>query len=486
MNQEITRLWGGRFQAGPSPALTRLSRSEPAEWRLAIYDLGGSRAHARELHRAGVLSGAELETTLAAIARLEDEVRSGAFVWSEDDEDTHTALERALLERLGSLGGKLRAGRSRNDQAATDLRRYLRDQARVLAADVVTLARALLAQGRAHVQTPCCGFTHLQAAQPITFGHHLAAHAQALARDLDRLRDWDRRAARCPLGSAALAGSTIAVHPELSARELGFPAPAANSMDAVSDRDHVAELLFVAALLGVHLSRLSEEVCLWLSTQFRWVRLDDAYCTGSSIMPQKKNPDIAELARGASGIFIGNLTSMLVQLKGLPLTYNRDLSWDKHEVLDTVDLLGKVLPAMAGMIATMTVNVEVLAASASAGFTLATDVADWLARRGVPFKDAHEIVGDLVRRCEAKGCGLDGLDDAELAAVDARLTPEARVVMDVAEALRSRCGQGATAPERVREQLDELERTLDGCWAWSQAQDHRPAEPVASEGGRPW
>jgi argininosuccinate lyase len=476
VNQEVTRLWGGRFKGGPSPALARLSKSEPAEWRLAIYDLGGSRAHARELNRAGVLSESELETTLAAITQLEADVKSGAFFWSDDDEDTHTALERALLERLGPLGGKLRAGRSRNDQAVTDLRRYLRDEARGIADGTIQLIRALIAQGREHAETVCCGFTHLQAAQPITYGHHLGAHAQALVRDLDRLRDWDRRTDRCPLGSAALAGSTIAVNPELSARELGFQAPAANSMDAVSDRDHVAELLFVAALLGVHLSRLSEEVCLWITTQFRWVRLDDAYCTGSSIMPQKKNPDIAELTRGASGIFIGNLTSMLVQLKGLPLTYNRDLSWDKHEVLDTVDVLRKVLPAMAGMIATMKINRDVLAASATAGFTLATDVADWLARKGVPFKDAHDIVGNLVRRCEEKGCDLDQLGDAELAAVDARLTPDARTVMDVRHALRSRCGRGATAPDRVREQLDELEKNVEAFAAWSRAEDHRPVD----------
>ena len=474
MDQEVTRLWGGRFSGGPSPELVRLSKSEPGEWRLAIYDLGGSRAHARELNRAGILSDAELETTLAAIAQLEEDVRSGAFFWSEEDEDTHTALERVLLERMGPLGGKLRAGRSRNDQAVTDLRRYLRDAAREIAAETVKLMRALLAQGREHAETACIGFTHLQAAQPITFGHHMGAHAQALARDLDRLRDWDRRTDACPLGAAALAGSTLAIHPELSARELGFSAPVANSMDSVGDRDHVAELLFIAALLGVHLSRLSEEVCLWITTQFRWVRLDDGYCTGSSIMPQKKNPDIAELTRGAAGIFIGNLTSMLVQLKGLPLTYNRDLSWDKHEALDTVDVLLKVLPPMAGMIATMTVDREVLAASATSGYTLATDVADWLARKGVPFKDGHEIVGNLVRLCEGKGCGLDQLSDAELAAVDPRLTPDARSAMEVRQALRARCGRGATAPDRVREQLDELELKIEAFAAWSQSRDHQP------------
>jgi argininosuccinate lyase len=473
LNQEVTRLWGGRFNKGPAPELTRLSKSEESEWRQSVYDLASSKAHARELQRAGVLNDAELETILKAIDGLEADVRSGAFFWTEQDEDIHTALERGLLERLGALGGKLRAGRSRNDQAATDLRLYLRDAARAIAAELVKLQRALLAQAREHVETIATGFTHLQPAQPISFGHHLAAHAQALARDVDRLQDWDRRAAFCPLGAAALAGSTIAVHPELSAKELGFSGPCANSMDAVGDRDHVAELLFVAALAGVHLSRLSEEICLWTSTQFRWVELDDGYCTGSSIMPQKKNPDIAELTRGASGIFIGNLTSMLIMLKGLPFTYNRDLSFDKHEVFDTVDKLLLVLPAMAGMIATMKVNREVLAAGATAGFTLATDVADWLARKGVPFKDGHEIVGNMVRLCEEKGHDLHQLSDADLTSLDERLTPDVRTVLDVRQALLSRCGAGGTSPVRVMEQIEALEARVNGFSAWSQSRDAR-------------
>ena len=475
MSQQVTRLWGGRFEAGPSPELTRLSRSEAGEWRQAVYDLAGSRAHARELERAGLLDPAERDTILAEIDRLEADVRSGAFFWTEQDEDIHTALERGLLERLGTLGGKLRAGRSRNDQAATDLRLYLLDAAMDIAGALLALQKALLDQAREHTETVCPGFTHLQPAQPVSFGHHLAAHAQALARDLQRLRDWERRTAFCPLGAAALAGSTIAVHPERSAAELGFSGPCGNSMDAVGDRDHVAELLFVAALAGVHLSRLSEEVCLWTSAQFRWVELDDGYCTGSSIMPQKKNPDIAELTRGASGIFIGNLTSMLVMLKGLPFTYNRDLSFDKHEVFDTVDKLLLVLPAMAGMIATMKVNRGVMAACAAAGFTLATDVADWLARKGLPFKEAHEIVGRLVRQCEAQGIGLEQLDAAELAGVDPRLTPEVRSVLDVRRALEARCGVGGTAPARVLEQIEELERRAADFSAWARSRAERPA-----------
>lgn len=470
MSQEATILWGGRFKTGPSPELMRLSISARAEWRQAIYDLAGSRAHARELQRAGILTEAELDLTLKAIDALDADVRSGAFAPNDEDEDVHTTLERGLLDRLGALGGKLRAGRSRNDQAVTDLRLYLRDAAREIAAAVVNLQRALLLQAREHVETIAPGFTHLQPAQPISFGHHLAAHVQALARDLDRLQDWDRRTAYSPLGAAALAGSTIAVNPELSARELGFTGPCANSMDAVGDRDHVAELLFVCALTGIHLSRLSEEICLWTSRQFRWVELDDGYCTGSSIMPQKKNSDIAELTRGAAGIFIGNLTSLLIQVKGLPLTYNRDLSYDKHEMFDTIDTMLIHLPAMAGMIATMRVNREVLAASATEGFTLATDVADWLSRQGVPFRAAHEIVGRMVQRCEDLGVDLNDLTDAQLAGIDPHLTPEVRAVVDVRQALQARCGIGATAPFRVREQLSELENRIAGFSAWARSQ----------------
>jgi argininosuccinate lyase len=447
----------------------RLSRSAGLEWRLAVYDLAGTRAHARELERAGVLEADELTKVLAAVDALESDIRRGDFVPNGEDEDVHTTLERGLVERLGALGGKLRAGRSRNDQAATDLRLYLRDAARQVAAATVQLEDALISQARAHIDTVAPGFTHLQPAQPISFGHQLAAHAQALARDLSRLQDWDRRAARSPLGAAALAGSTIAVHPELSARELGFDGPCFNSMDAVSDRDHVAEFLFVGALLGVHLSRLGEEICLWTSHQFHWVELDDSYATGSSIMPQKKNPDIAELTRGSSAVFIGNLTAMLVMMKGLPLTYNRDLSYDKHEVFDMVDRLLIVLPAMAGVIRTMRVRTEVLAAAASEDFALATDVADWLARHGLPFREAHEVVGRLVQQCEQSGVGIADLTDEELAAVDPHLTPDVRSVLNVEQALLARSGVGATSPERVAEQLDDLGTRVAKFSEWAES-----------------
>jgi argininosuccinate lyase len=472
-----TRLWGGRFSGGPAEALARLSVSVHFDWRLAPYDLAGSRAHARVLHRAGLLDDDELARMLSALADPEDAVLSGAFRPTVDDEDVHTALERGLLERLGTLGGKLRAGRSRNDQVATDLRLYLRDAARQVAGAVADLEAALVRRAEEHRGTPMPGMTHLQHAQPVLFAHHLLAHVQALARDVDRLRDWDVRAAVSPLGAGALAGSSLPLDPLATAAELGFATAAANSIDAVSDRDFVAEFLFTAALLGVHLSRLGEEVCLWATTEFRWIRLDDAYSTGSSIMPQKKNPDIAELARGKAGRLVGALTGLLTTLKGLPLAYDRDLQEDKEPAFDAVEQLLLVLPALTGLVATMSVDTDRLTAAAPEGFALATDVAEWLVRGGVPFREAHEVAGDLVRHCERCGVGLTDLDDDDLAAVDPRLTPEVRSVLDVPGALRARSAHGGTAPDRVAEQLAALVDTVHAHAAWA-------STPVGERGQR--
>ncbi|HSV68309.1 MAG TPA: argininosuccinate lyase [Mycobacteriales bacterium] len=469
-----TRLWGGRFGSGPSEALARLSVSVHFDWRLAPYDLVASRAHARVLHRAGLLDDSELGRLLAALADLENAVRTGEFRPTVEDEDVHTALERGLLERLGALGGKLRAGRSRNDQVATDLRLYLRDHVRRIVAVVAELETALVAQAERYGGVPAPGLTHLQHAQPVLFAHHLLAHGQALARDVDRFVDWDKRAAVSPLGAGALAGSSLPLDPQAVAAELGFATAAANSIDAVSDRDFAAEFLFVAALLGVHLSRIGEEICLWATTEFGWIRLDDGYSTGSSIMPQKKNPDIAELARGKSGRFVGNLTGLLTTLKGLPLAYDRDLQEDKEPVFDTVEQLLVLLPAMSGMIATLTVDADRIAASAPSGFALATDVAEWLVRQGVPFRDAHEISGALVRYCEERGCELGDVPDDELARVDGRLTPEVRSVLSVSGALRSRSSYGGTAPERVAEQLAALAELAHAHAGWAFAGQARP------------
>jgi len=466
-SQGSTRLWGGRFQGGPAEALARLSVSVQFDWRLAPYDLAASRAHARVLARAGLLSAEELGRMLAALDDLEAACASGEFRPTVEDEDVHTALERGLLERLGSLGGKLRAGRSRNDQVATDLRLYLRDHARGVAARLVELADALAEQAGRHVETPAPGMTHVQHAQPVSFGHWLLAHVQPLLRDLDRLRDWDKRAAVSPLGAGALAGSSLPLDPVITAKELGFDVSAANSMDAVGDRDFVAEFLFTTALAGVHLSRLGEEVVLWTSTEFGWVELDDAFATGSSIMPQKKNADIAELARGKSGRLIGGLVTVLTMLKGLPLTYDRDMQEDKEPAFDAVDTLELVLPALAGMISTMTVRVDRLVAAAPVGFTLATEVADWLVRRGVPFRDAHEITGQLVALCAARECGLDEVSDEDLATVSPRLTPEVRQVLSVRGALAARMTPGSTGPGPVADQLAAVLDKLEGWREWA-------------------
>lgn len=467
MTQATDRLWGARFKSGPSAALSALSRCPERYFRLTPYDLAGSRAHARELQRAGLLDESETRRMLEALDCIGDDFREGRIQPTLDDEDVHTFIERLLTERLGALGGKLRAGRSRNDQTANDLRLFLRDHARTIAVDVLALQTALVEQAEQHVESICPGFTHLQQAQPIVFAHHLLAHAQSLLRDVQRLMDWDVRTAFSPLGAAAMAGSAIARQPELSAKEMGYTAPCENSIDAVASRDHVAEFLFVSSMLGVNISRLAEEFCLWSSRQFRWVVLDDAYATGSSIMPQKKNPDIAELARGKAGRLIGNLTGLLSTLKSLPLSYNRDLSEDKNGVLDTVDTLLLVLPAMAGMVETMKVSVEELRRQAPLGFTLATEVADWLAVRGVPFKEAHEITGALVQVCEKHEIELWEATPAMLAEVDVRLTPEVRDCLTLEAAIAARSGWGGTAPQQVREQIGRLKTALAGQMQWA-------------------
>ena len=461
------RLWGGRFAGGPDAALAALSVSVHFDWRLAPYDLLASQAHARVLHRAGLLTDDELGSMLSTLDAIAQDVADGAFRPTVADEDVHTALERALVERLGTLGGKLRAGRSRNDQVATDLRLYLRTEARRLAAAIAGVQAALMTQAVQHVTTYAPGFTHLQHAQPVSFAHELLKHVHALARDVDRLHDWDRRAAMSPLGAGALAGSSLPLDPLATAAELGFDSAVANSIDAVADRDFVAEFLFVTAMVGVHLSRLGEEVVLWTSREFGWATLDDRFATGSSIMPQKKNPDVAELARGKSGRLIGDLVSVLTTLKGLAFAYNRDLQEDKEPAFDAVDTLGLVLPAVAGMMATLTFDTARMAASAPDGFALATDVAEWLVVQGVPFRKAHEIAGECVQFCEANGLDLTDLTDDQLAAISAHLAPSVRGVLSVAGSVGARAAFGGTAPERVREQIAALHARLAVAAEWT-------------------
>jgi argininosuccinate lyase len=414
-----------------------------------------------------LLSDEEAEQMLACLDGLEVDVLSGEFVPTVEDEDVHTALERGLVERLGTLGGKLRAGRSRNDQVATDLRLYLREQARVLTMLVVDLQSSLLEQSDRHVDTVAPGFTHVQRAQPVSFAHELLKHVHALARDVSRLRDWDARTAYSPLGAGALAGSTLPLDPRATARELGFEDACANSIDAVSDRDFVAEFAFVIALIGVHLSRIGEEVVLWTSKEFGWALLSDDFATGSSIMPQKRNPDVAELARGKSGRLIGDLTTVLTVLKGLPFAYNRDLQEDKEPVFDGVDTLTVLLPAVSGMIETLTFDTERMRAAAPAGHALATDVAEWLVRQGVPFRDAHEIAGSCVRLCDERGVELWDLSDEDLVAVSPALDAGVRTVLTPQGALESRSSFGGTAPNRVLEQLETARDRVadDSAWA---------------------
>jgi argininosuccinate lyase len=461
------RLWGGRFTGDAADAVTTLSASVHFDWRLAPYDLAASRAHARVLHRAGLVDDDQLRALLAALDGLRSDVRDGSFAPTVADEDVHTALERGLVERLGPLGGTLRAGRSRNDQVVTDLRLYVRDAARQLVTAVIRLEEALLGQAELHAATAAPGFTHLQHAQPVSFGHELAKHVHALSRDIDRIRDWDRRAAVSPLGAGALTGSSLPLDPQSVAAELGFEAAFANSIDAVSDRDFVAEFLFVAALIGVHLSRLGEEVCLWTSQEFGWATLADAYATGSSIMPQKKNPDVAELARGKSGRLIGDLVAVLTVLKGLPFAYNRDLQEDKEPVFDAVDTLLLVLPALAGCVQTLRFDSTRMTSTAADGHALATDLADWLVRQGVPFRQAHETAGACVRRCDELGIPLWELSDEDLRRISPALTPSVRSVLTVHGALDARAAPGGTAPARVEEQLARLRKAVDGQRAWS-------------------
>jgi argininosuccinate lyase len=449
------KLWGGRFGTGPSPELTALSRSTHFDWRLASYDLRGSMAHALALEEAGLLTPRQRDAILDALRQLEKALDDGSVTPAPDDEDVHGALERALIEIVGDeLGGRLRAGRSRNDQIATLLMMYLRDCAERITAMTAELVDALAQRAEDHLDDPMPGRTHMQQAQPVLLSHHLLAHAWPLLRDIDRLDSWRARTlSESPYGAAALAGSSFGLDRELVARTLGFSGPAENSIDATSSRDLVAEFAFVCAILGVDLSRLAEDVVIWTTQEFGFAWLDDAYSTGSSIMPQKKNPDIAELTRGKSGRLIGDLTGLLATLKGQPLAYNRDLQEDKEPVFDAIDTLLLVMPAVTGMMRTLRFDTERMASLAAGGHALATDLADWLVRRGVPFREAHELAGTAVRLADERGVELWDLSDDDLRSLSSQLTPDVRAVLTVEGSIASRSSRGGTAPHRVREQL---------------------------------
>jgi argininosuccinate lyase len=450
-------LWGGRFADGPSDALAALSKSTHFDWVLAPYDITASRAHTVVLFQAGLLTDEQRDGLLAGLDSLAEDVADGSFLPLVTDEDVHAALERGLIERVGpDLGGRLRAGRSRNDQVATLFRMWLRDAIRRVAAGALDVVGALAGQAAAHPSAIMPGKTHLQSAQPILLAHHLLAHAHPLLRDVDRIIDLDKRTAVSPYGSGALAGSSLGLDPDAIAERLGFATAAENSVDATAARDFAAEAAFVFAMIGVDLSRLAEDIIIWSSTEFGYVILHDSWSTGSSIMPKKKNPDIAELARGKSGRLIGNLAGLLATLKAQPLAYNRDLQEDKEPVFDSVAQLELVLPAMAGLVSSLTFDTKRMAALAPAGYTLATDIAEWLVRQGVPFRDAHESAGAAVRVAEQRGVGLEELTDDELVAVSTHLTPEVRDVLTIDGSVSSRDARGGTAPSRVAVQLDRV------------------------------
>lgn len=456
----MSTLWHGRFEEGPSDELLAYTVSLPFDRGLATDDLAGSRAHVRGLARAGLLDEAERDAVLDALDVVEAELAEGSFAFVASDEDIHTAIERRVTEIAGAPGAKLHTGRSRNDQVATDLRLYARRAGAEVADAVLDLAEVLAARAEAAGETYLPGYTHLQRAQPVLLAHHLLAHVWALLRDVDRLCDAHGRADVSPLGAGALAGSSLPLDPEATARDLGFAAPFENSLDAVSDRDFVAESVFALTLCGVHLSRLGEEIVLWSSDEFGFLHLHDAWSTGSSMLPQKKNPDIAELARGKAGRLIGDLTAVLVTLKGLPLAYNRDLQEDKEPLFDAVAQVGTGAQALAGLLATATFDEQAMQAAADTPAAAATDLAEFLVERGVPFREAHALVGGMVRAAAQDGPSL-----RELVTVDERLGSDAAALLAPGASVRRRTTRGGAGPRAVADQLERARARLGAARA---------------------
>ncbi len=448
-------LWHGRFVGGPSEALQALNDSLPFDQRMFREDIAGSRAHVRMLCDVGLFTEAERDGVLAALDTVEHEIESGSFDFQVNDEDIHTAVERRVTE-LDPAGAKMHTGRSRNDQVATDLRLWTRSAIDEVLELIERLQRTLLTHAEQAGDAYLPGYTHLQQAQPVALSHHLLAHGWALARDAERLVDARKRTNVSVLGAGALAGSSLPLDPEKSAAYLGFDAVFDNSLDGVADRDFVAEVLFALSLLGVHLSRIGEEWILWASTEFGFVTLDDGFSTGSSMMPQKKNPDIAELARGKAGRLIGHLTGFLTTLKGLPLTYNKDMQEDKEPLFDAVDTVRLTLLALDGMISTTTFNTEAMAAQAASPYAAATDLAEWLVARGLPFRDAHAVVGEKVRRALAGEGSL-----RELVAADPQLGAEAAALLEPGVSVTRRTTRGGGSPAAVADQIERFRARLD-------------------------
>ncbi len=455
----MTKLWGGRFSGDVDPLMDRLNQSIAFDARLWEADIRGSQAWAQALVEAGVLSPEESQQIIAGLDRVYDEWARGDFRVQPGDEDIHTAIERRLTEIIGPLGGKLHTGRSRNDQVATDLRLYLLDAADTLESHLSHLQRALVEQAQHTIDLIMPGYTHLQPAQPVRFAQWLLSYFWMLQRDWTRLEDLRRRVDVMPLGAGALAGTPLAIDRMALAERLGFSHISMNSMDAVSDRDFVAEFLFWAALLGVHLSRLSEDLILFSNPALGFVRLSDAYTTGSSLMPQKKNPDAFELARGKSGRLIGHLTGFLSTLKGLPATYNKDLQEDKEPLFDTIDTLETLLPVITGAIRTLSPQPERMRAALD-DFMLATDLADWLVARGIPFRQSHHIVGEVVQLAESRGCALRDLDLADLQSVHTAFTADALEVWDFERSVEQRAAAGGVARSAVEQQIHSARHLL--------------------------
>jgi argininosuccinate lyase len=459
MTEARDALWGGRFASGPSDAMAALSKSTHFDWRLAKYDLLGSAAHVKALAQAGVIIDEERDVLLRAIEELAKRIDQGMFTFRAEDEDVHSALERGLIEIAGNeAGGKVRAGRSRNDQIATLIRLFALDASKAIEDQLLSYLDALCSKAEEYMGVAMAGRTHFQHAQPILLSHHLLAHAWPQVRNLQRLEDLRKRLKKSPYGSAALAGNTYGLDAQLVAGELGFTEPTENSIDATASRDLVAEFTFVLAMIAVDLSRIAEEIVIWSTAEFDYVKLSDQFSTGSSIMPQKKNPDVAELARGKSGRVIGNLAGLLSTLKGLPLGYNRDLQEDKEAIFDSFDTLMLVLPAFTGMIGTLEFNRSRLQDLSVAGFSMATDVADYLVRQGVSFKDAHEAVGKLVVFCEENGLELDQLSREQYESISRQLKPELKNVLNLSTAIESRNSAGGTSSKQVIEQLVKLRK----------------------------
>ena len=447
-------MWGGRFAAGPDAIMAAINASIGFDKRLYAQDIAGSRAHAAMLAATGIISDSDADAIREGLLTVLSEIETGNFDFSMALEDIHMNVEARLKEIIGEPAGRLHTARSRNDQVATDFRLWVRDQTDAAIEGLKALQRALLAQAEAGADWVMPGFTHLQVAQPVTWGHHMLAYVEMLARDVGRFSDARRRMNESPLGAAALAGTGFPIDREMTAKALGFDRPMANSLDAVSDRDFALEFLSAAAICAVHLSRLAEELVIWSSAQFRFVTLSDRFSTGSSIMPQKKNPDAAELIRAKIGRILGATVALFTVMKGLPLAYSKDMQEDKEQVFDAADTLMLSLAAMEGMVRDMTANRAKLERAAASGFSTATDLADWLVREaGLPFREAHHVTGTLVAMAEAKGVDLPELSIAEMTSVHPAITPQVRSVLGVQNSVASRRSYGGTAPDRVREQV---------------------------------